>query len=175
MSLTRFRLKEASIWLVGLGLLAGAVVLSYRMGTAEFVDEFAALSLRNKALVGGGVVLGIVLIGEIWTRSTVDFSAVIALAAGTFWVVEEMQEGETQRAQSGREKYYSGVGDSVRRGLTHAGGDRSKSIAWTSASRRPRFIRRSIGRCRRCFSVRRTWGNRPRSGSSSANGTSMSR
>ncbi|PSP72031.1 hypothetical protein BRC80_04270 [Halobacteriales archaeon QH_9_66_26] len=122
MSLTRFRLKEASIWLVGLGLLAGAVVLSYRMGTAEFVDEFAALSLRNKALVGGGVVLGIVLIGEIWTRSTVDFSAVIALAAGTFWVVEEMQEGETQRAQSGREKYYSGVGDSVRRGLTHAGG-----------------------------------------------------
>ena len=122
MSLTRFRLKEASIWLVGLGLLAGAVVLSYRMGTAEFVDEFAALSLRNKALVGGGVVLGIVLIGEIWTRSTVDFSAVIALAAGTFWVVEEIQEGETQRAQSGREKYYSGVGDSVRRGLTHAGG-----------------------------------------------------
>lgn len=122
MSLTRFRLKEASIWLVGLALLAGAVVLSYRMGSARFADEFAALSLSNKALVGGGVVVGVALIGEIWTRSTVDFSAVIALAAGTFWFVEEMQEGETQRAQSGREKYYSGVGDSVRRSLTHAGG-----------------------------------------------------
>ena len=45
MSLTRFRFKQTAIWLVGLGVLAGAVALSYRMGSTMFVEEFAALTL----------------------------------------------------------------------------------------------------------------------------------
>ena len=121
MSLTRFRLKEAAIWLVGLGVLAGAVVLSYRMGSAEFADEFAALTLQKKVAVGGVAIAGVALIGDFWTRSTVEFSALAALFVGGFWFAEQFQEGETQRAQSGREDYYFDVGDSIKAGLTHGG------------------------------------------------------
>jgi hypothetical protein len=121
MSLTQIRFKAATIWLVGLGLLAGAVVLSYRMGSAMFAEEFATLTLQKKALVGGGAIVGIAAIGEVWTRSTVDFSGLIALVAGAVWFGEQMQAEETQTAQSGREDYESGIGDSIKTGLTHAG------------------------------------------------------
>lgn len=117
MSLTRFRFKQAAIWLIGLAVLAGAVVFAYRIGSAEFAGEFAALTLQMKVAVGGVAVAGVALIGDFWTRSTVDFSALVVLATGTGWFIDEMQEGETQRAQSGREDYYSGVGDSVKTGL----------------------------------------------------------
>ena len=95
MSLTRFRLKAASIWLVGLGVLAAAVVLAYRIGSAEFADEFAALTLKKQALVGGGAIIGVALIGEVWTRSTVDFSGLLALGLGIGWAVNEFQVEDT--------------------------------------------------------------------------------
>ncbi|HET7323525.1 MAG TPA: TraM recognition domain-containing protein [Halococcus sp.] len=121
MSLTRFRLKAITLWLVGLGLLAGAVVSAYKVGSIEFADEFAALTLQRKAMVGGGAILGVMLVGEVWTRSTVDFSGLFALGLGIGWFVNEMQVEDTEGAKSGREVYYSGYGDSIRRSLTYAG------------------------------------------------------
>lgn len=111
MSLTRFRFKQTAIWLVGLGILAAVVVLSYRMGSTMFAAEFAALTLQKKVAVGGVVVAGVALLGDFWTRSTVEFSALAALFAGGFWFAEQFQEGETQYAQSGREEYDSEIID----------------------------------------------------------------
>ncbi|RBI58272.1 hypothetical protein DMJ13_27545 [halophilic archaeon] len=121
MSLSRIRFKATALWLAGLGVLVGAVALSYQLGSTTYANEFAALTLQKKALVGGGAIVGVTLIGEIWTRMTVEFSALAVLGVGLVWFIEESQEAETQRAQSGREKYHSGVGDSIKAGLTRGG------------------------------------------------------